>query len=138
MCLKTLISIVVPCVVHPYMVYTLQLIMGCFRKLSCFNTCKRFHTQCTVYVLCVHVYTYNHACTCVHEQSVDHISLKRDKPTCYIVIHCAGCVLVNAYQVSSAVLGLTGRWRLLFLILGKRNVMHKYLSSSHRCFLCSQ
>ena len=55
------------------------------------------HCVCAVRA-CVHVCAYEitHAhvmCgTCVHEQSMDHISLKRDGPTCYIVIHYAGCV----------------------------------------------
>ena len=70
--------------------------------LGNYNTCKRFHTQCIVYVLCVHVCMYVHmklhmhtlcVCECVHEQSMDHISLKRNGPTYYnIVIHYAGYI----------------------------------------------
>ena len=135
-----------------YGIHTAAVSWGChcFRKPSCFNTC---HTQCAVYVLCTHVYihiwacaiTHAHTlcvCACVHEQSMDHISLKRNKLTCY---SCPLCRMGFGWCVPG-VISCTGVDQEMetaiscMLILGKRNVMHKYssLSSSHRCSLCNR
>ena len=64
------------------------------------------HCVCAVHA-CVHVCAYEitHAHVCMNDQCGPYLP----RPTCYTVIHYAGCVLVDAYQASSAALGLIRR-----------------------------
>ena len=71
----------------------------------------------------VHMKLHMHTLCVAHVRMNDQCGPHLPRPTCYTVIHYAGCVLVDAYQASSAALGLIRRWRLLFLILDKRNVI---------------
>ena len=85
---------------------------------GCLCTHQRFHTQCTVHVLCmlVNMYVVMHAhymCghVCMNDQWT--ISPRKKVDLHVTVIHCTGCISVNGYQASRAA---QGRWRRLYLM----------------------
>ena len=80
---------------------------------GCLCTHQRFHTQCTVHVLCmlVNMYVVMHAhymCghVCMNDQWT--ISPRKKVDLHVTVIHCTGCISVNRYQASRAA---QGSWR---------------------------